>query len=64
MLDLAFREDESRVRLGHGAMNLALVRRVALNLLCREPTANVGLQTKRLMASGDDAFLLRVLTSS
>jgi predicted transposase YbfD/YdcC len=61
VLDLAFREDESRVRAGHAAENLAVIRHVALNLLRREPTATVGVQTKRLMAGWDDAYLLTVL---
>ena len=61
MLDLAFREDESRVRVGPAAKNLAAPRRVALNLLRRERTATVGVPTKRLMAGWDDAFLLRIL---
>jgi predicted transposase YbfD/YdcC len=61
VLDLAFREDECRVREGHAAENLAVLRHVALNLLRRETTATVGVQTKRLMAGWDDAYLLTVL---
>jgi predicted transposase YbfD/YdcC len=61
VLDLAFRQDESRVRAGHAAENLAVVRHVALNLLRRETTAKVGVATKRLMAGWDDAYLLAVL---
>jgi len=61
VLDLAFREDESRVRAGHATENLAVLRHVALNLLRREPTAKVGIATKRLMAGWDDAYLLQVL---
>lgn len=61
VLDLAFREDECRVRTGHAAENLAVVRHIALNLLRRETTAKVGVATKRLMAGWDDAYLLSVL---
>ena len=61
MLDPAFREDESRARAGHAAENLAVLRHVALNLLRQERTAQVGVQTKRLMAGWDDAYLLAVL---
>jgi predicted transposase YbfD/YdcC len=33
VLDMAFREDESRVRLGHSADNLAMLRKLALQLI-------------------------------
>ncbi len=35
-LDIAFREDESRTRIGHAQKNLALVRKLALALLRKE----------------------------
>jgi predicted transposase YbfD/YdcC len=63
VLDIAFREDESRVRTGHGAHNLAILRHVALNLLQQERTAKVGIKTKRLMAGWDERYLLQVLTA-
>ncbi|HSR35331.1 MAG TPA: ISAs1 family transposase, partial [Anaerolineae bacterium] len=45
-LDIAFREDESRVRKDHGAQNLATLRHVALNLLKQETTAKIGIKNK------------------
>ncbi|HEU5227121.1 MAG TPA: ISAs1 family transposase, partial [Ktedonobacteraceae bacterium] len=61
VLDLAFREDESRVRLGHAPENLAVLRHLALNLLRRETSSRVGIHAKRLKAGWDNAYLLRVL---
>jgi predicted transposase YbfD/YdcC len=61
VLDVAFREDESRVRVGHAAENLAVLRHVALNLVRQERSARVDVATKRLMAGWDDAYLLQIL---
>ncbi len=61
VLDIAFREDESRVRHGHASQNLAVLRRLALNLLRQESTAKIGTKAKRLKASWDEAYLLKLL---
>ena len=64
VLDLAFREDESRVRKHHGPQNLAMLRRMALNLLKQERTARAGTHAKRLKAAWDQAYLLKLLSGS
>jgi len=64
VLDMAFREDESRVRVGHADQNLAVLRRLALNLLHEERTLKVGIKAKRLKAGWDERYLLRVLFPS
>jgi len=61
VLDVAFREDESRVRVGEGAENLAILRHFALNLLRQERTAKGGIATKRFRAALDQDDLLAVL---
>ena len=61
VLDIAFREDESRVRQGKADQNLAVLRRLALNLLRQEPTAKMGTKAKRLKAGWDDSYLLKIL---
>jgi predicted transposase YbfD/YdcC len=61
VLDVWFREDQSRARAGHAAENLATLRRLALNLLKREKTKKRGIKGKQLNASWDHAYLLRLL---
>ena len=63
VLDIAFREDESRVRQGHADQNLAVLGRPALNLLHQEPTAKMGTKAKGLKAGWDEAYLLKFLAT-
>jgi len=60
-LDIAFREDESRIRKGNGAENFAILRHIALNLLGKEDTAKIGIENKRLKAGWDNSYLEKVL---
>lgn len=62
VLDVALREDDSRVRKGSGAQNFALLRKIALNLLRQETTARCGIKAKRLKAAWDEQYLLKVLS--
>lgn len=61
ILDIAFREDESRIRIGHAQENFALMRKIALNLLKRETSTKTGIKNKRLTAGWDEKYLLKVL---
>ena len=63
VLDVAFREDDCRVRKGNGAQNFAVLRHIALNLLRREDTANCSIRAKRLKAGWDHDYLLKVLSA-
>lgn len=62
ILDIAFQEDHSRVRIDHAAENLSVLRHMALNLLKNEKTAKGGIRAKRLQAAWDEDYLLTVLT--
>ena len=61
VMDVCFREDQSRARAGYAAENLATLRRLALNLLKREKTKKRGIKGKQLNAGWDNAYLLRLL---
>lgn len=60
-LDVGFREDESRLRTDHGPENIALLRKVAMNLAKNERTCKRGIQAKRKQAAWDDAYFLKLL---
>jgi len=59
VLDVVFREDDSRIRKGHAPENMAVLRQMALSLLQQEKTAKVGIQTKRLKAAYDNQYLVK-----
>lgn len=60
-LDVAFREDDLRVRVGNAPENLALVRRLTHNLLQQEKSLKRGIKTKRRRAGWDRSYLLKIL---
>lgn len=61
VLDVAFREDDCRIRTGHAPENFTLLRHLAVSALNQEKTAKVGIKNKRLRAGWDDDYLLKVL---
>jgi predicted transposase YbfD/YdcC len=63
VLDIAFREDESRIRKDHAPQNMAVLRHMALNLLKQDTSVKVGIAAKRKMAGWDNNYLLKVLCS-
>lgn len=62
VLDVAFREDDSRVRQGNADQNMAIIRHIALNLLKQEITAKGGIKAKRLQAAWNEDYLVKVLS--
>jgi hypothetical protein len=61
MLDVAFGEDDCRVRVGNAAENLSRVRRIALMLLQRDKSCKLGVKSKRKKAGWNRDYLLTVL---
>lgn len=60
-LDIAFREDESRIRKDHAPENFAVLRHISLNLLKAEKTFKGSIKTKRLMAGWETSYLEKVI---
>ncbi|MFD1558849.1 ISAs1 family transposase [Paraburkholderia silviterrae] len=61
VLDVAFGEDQCRVRVENAAQNFAILRRMALNLLKRDSTTKAGLKNRRLKASASDPYREKIL---
>jgi predicted transposase YbfD/YdcC len=61
VLDIAFREDDRRIRKGHAPENFAMLRPTALNLLKQEATNRHGMEVKRNRAGWDNACFQTVL---
>lgn len=60
-LDVSFREDERRIRKGHGAENFSRLCRMSLNLLKQEKTQKTGIEIKRQSCGWSDDYLLKVV---
>ena len=61
VLDVTFREDDSRVRDRTAARNLALLRKIALNLVARDRGSQASLRGRRKMAAWNDDYMLQVI---
>ena len=60
-LDVNFGEDQSRVRAGHAAQNLAVLRHMTLNILKADTTKKRGIKGKQKNAGWDHSYLLLLL---
>ena len=62
VLDVTFADDQSRLRKGHGARNMATVRHFALNLV-RTATDKRSIKSRRKIAGWDPDYLDAILSS-
>lgn len=60
-LDVTFREDDCRVRMGYAADNLGLIRRLALSLLKKETISKKSIRRKQNACNWDKDYLLQIL---
>ena len=63
ILDVVFREDDSRIRARNAAQNLTLLRKLALSMLSKEKSCKRGIKVKRFKAALDLDYLLKILTN-
>lgn len=61
MLDVNFREDDCRIRVGHGAENFAILRRMTLNLINKNTTIKASKKSKRNLAAWSTSRLQELL---
>ena len=64
VLDVTFREDESRIRRGNGAEVMNAFRKIALNLIKQNTTRTASMKRKRKMAALDDQFRAELLLAT
>ena len=62
VMDMVFRDDESRVRTNHAPANFTTIKHMAHNLL-RRPTSKDSFRLRRKVAGWDDEFLASLVTA-
>jgi predicted transposase YbfD/YdcC len=61
VLDVTFREDDSRVCERTAARNLAVLRKIALNLLAADHATRTSVRGRRKKAAWNDAYMHRLI---
>jgi len=63
VLDVTFREDESRIRKGHGPENFTLLQRMGISALNQETSSKRSTRQKAKLASINPDYMMKVLAS-
>jgi hypothetical protein len=63
MLDMTFREDESRIRKGRGPLAFNVMRKIAMTLFKQDQTKCASIAAKKKMAGLDDEYRSTLLES-
>lgn len=64
VLDVVFREDDSRIRKDHGPENVAVMRHMAINLIKQERSNKFSIKKKRYLATLDVTYLEKILEAA
>ena len=63
MLDMTFREDESRIRKGRGALAFNVMRKIAMGMFKQDETKSASIKAKKKMAALDDVYRSTLIES-
>ncbi len=63
MLDMTFREDESRIRKGRGPLAFNIMRKIAMGLFKQDKTKSASIAAKKKMAALEDGYRSTLLES-
>lgn len=63
-LDVTFREDQNKTSMGNAPQNLALLRKIALNILAKDKTSKRSKKAKRKKAAWSNEYLLQMLNNA
>ena len=63
VLDVAFHEDDCRIRKDNAPANMTLLRQLALNLIRQVPIKKIGVKARRMRAGWDTNYMMQVLTA-
>ena len=61
ILDMAYREDESRIRRQNGAEFFSVLRRLSLNVIKKDDTKKAGISRKRKMAARNPQYHMQLM---
>ena len=61
VLDVAFCEDDCRIRKDNAPQNFSVLRHIAVNLLGKEKSSKLGVKNKQFLAAMDNDYLIKVL---
>lgn len=63
VMDVTFREDESRIQKDHGGENVSWLRRLAITLIKNETFLKDSIRSKRIRAGYDTRYLEKILAA-
>ena len=61
VLDVAFKEDNSRIRRGNAPANFAVLRHIAVNIISQNKSRKLSVRSKRFLATLDEEYSIELL---